>query len=191
MPEDVAYEGIFGDAKAKESGYLVQRNRQAPPPPGAISGFSSSGYSGPVSERDRIARQESGARKDSPKSLPETRKGPDVAQLAPLRDEDRETRPSFTRLTLYESDGNAIAIEADGKVFRVESGRRVYVKTLEESAMESIRKALTAAGTNRWQGGGSGARLVLEAQGLTRVAGLAQRDESVQALAALLRALAS
>jgi len=191
MPEDVAYEGIFGDAKAKESGYVVQRNRQAPPPPGAISGFSSSGYSGPVSERDRTARQESGARKDSPESLPETRKGPDVAQLAPLCDEDRERRPSFTRLTLYESDGNAIAIEADGKVFRVESGRRAYVKTLEESAMESIRKALTAAGTNRWQGGGSGARLVLEAQGLTRVAGLAQRDESVQALAALLRALAS
>jgi hypothetical protein len=170
---------------------VVQRNGAPPASPGVLSNLGYLGQSAPRSQSETPRQESFGTRKDAPtKALPRDREGLGPGQVAPHVSEDQDTRPAFTRLTLYEPDGSAIAFEGDGQIFHIERGRRAYLKTLDEAGMESIRKALTAAGTTRWQGGGSGARLVLEAQGMTRVAGLASGDQGIQALAALLRSLA-
>ena len=71
------------------------------------------------------------------------------------------------------------------------AGHRVYLKTLRDEQMDSLRNSLTAAHADGWRGGGSGSRMVLEAAGMQRVIGLPAGDETVEALAALLRVLVS
>ncbi|MCI0569093.1 MAG: hypothetical protein L0Z52_13040, partial [Acidobacteria bacterium] len=69
-------------------------------------------------------------------------------------------------------------------------GRQEHVKTLGERDLELIRKALTAARTDQWRGGGAGPRMVLEMKSMSRVVGLPSGNAAVESLAALLRSLA-
>ncbi|MCI0568086.1 MAG: VIT and VWA domain-containing protein, partial [Acidobacteria bacterium] len=171
MPEDVSYEGIFGAAnQAKSKIYPASTTV----PPGAE--LSALGYVG--------------TRKDTKPVVPGLSQDGSKVELATPRDErDAEPPPAFTRLTLFQTAGQGWVFQGDGQLLRIAGGRTVYVKTLAEQDLELIRKALTAARTDQWVGGGAGPRIVLEMKAMSRVVGLPSGNAAVEALAALLRTL--
>ncbi|HEU5181625.1 MAG TPA: VIT domain-containing protein [Candidatus Polarisedimenticolia bacterium] len=187
MPEDVSYQGIIGRGDAP----VAARQTMAVSP--GVSGGLLSGF---------------GLAKDSPAagSLPPARNAAPMEEKAKpasqegdrapgnkkeARDEESTKAPGFTRLTIYEDGSDGIALEGDGSLYRLRGVQTTFLKKIDASEMEEVRRALTQAGTDRWRGGGGGPRIVLDAGKVTRVIGLSSSDPSVQALAALLRSLAS
>ena len=183
MPEDVSYEGVFvGSNSSKNKVYSYASAASPAAELGAL------GYLGNVSEYDRAL----GTRKDSKQILPErVRDSSKVEQAPPGDARDPEPGPVFTRLTLIDGAGQGWVFQGDGKVLRITGARQEYWKTLREQDLDRIRKALTAARTDQWRGGGAGARIVLEMKSMSRVVGLPSADGTVEALAALLRSLAA
>jgi len=188
VPEDVSYGGIFGaEVKAKSVQQIYPRSDAA-----GVA-MSTLGYLGGAREED-AANQSSrvfGARKDSAPAVPGAAKEsskvePPAAAEVPAA----QLRPAFTRITLFETAEQGWMVQEDGQLFKLAGGRKTYVKTLGEADVESIRKALSAARTDRWSGGGAGPRIVLQLKLTTRVMGLPSKDTAVEALAALLRSLA-
>jgi hypothetical protein len=187
MPEDVSYEGIFGaEVKAKSVQQIY------PPSDAAGVAMSTLGYLGGAREED-AANQSSrvfGARKDSTPAVPGAAKESSKVEPPAAEVPAEQLRAAFTRITLFETAEQGWMVQEDGQLFKLAGGRKTYVKTLGEGDVESIRKALSAARTDRWSGGGAGPRIVLQLKQTTRVMGLPSEDTAVEALAALLRSLA-
>jgi hypothetical protein len=130
------------------------------------------------------------ARKDSEPILPGGTKESANVEPAPGADaRDTESGPLFTRLTLMDAAGQGWVFQGDGQVLRIAGGREEYVKTLGKQDLELIGRALAAAGTDQWRGGGAGPRMVLEMKSIRRVVGLPSGKAAVEALVALLRSL--
>ncbi len=188
MPEDVSYEGIFGGSNSAKS--KIHPYAPAASPAAELSAL---GYLGTPRAGDE-ARGPSrglGTRKDSqPIIAGRTKESSKVEQAPAVDARDTESGPVFTRLTLMESAGQGWVFQGDGQVLRIAGGRQEHVKTLGERDLELIRKALTAARTDQWRGGGAGPRMVLEMKSMSRVVGLPSGNAAVEALAALLRSLA-
>lgn len=187
MPEDVAYEGIFG---AQESSVLAYGAPAATP---AAAALKSLGYAGRAMSADSRPNRNppTETKKDSELSVPPKAKQSSVPEHADLRNTGEvDAFRAFTRLTLFESADRGIVIQEDGRMFRTVGGRLTFVRMLGHQELSSIHQALSAARTDDWRGGGRGPRIVLESKEMSRVAGLPSGDAAVQALAALLRSLA-
>lgn len=167
LPEDVSYEGIFGQAVSRLAA-------AAPPSPPPAKGrlaeafdLKSPGYVGGKRGADQaVAAGESEAR------------APDL-------------RPAFSRLILFRQDGSQIIVEEDGEIWSVGPRRRSLLRVLAAPEMEALRRALAAARPEGWAGADSGARIVLEAAGIRRILALPSRDASVQSLIRLIERGAS
>ncbi len=186
MPEDVSYQGVFGRGDA-----AVARQSVSLASPPAAGGGILSGFL--LNKDSRTGGTSLWAPKAAPMeemAKPLSREGePAPANKKEVRDEESRI-PGFTRLTIYEDGSEGIVLEADGSLYHLRDGRSTFLKKIEASEMDEVRRTLTQAHTDRWRGGGAGPRIVLEAGKMTRVVALSGSDPSVQGLAALLRSLA-
>jgi Ca-activated chloride channel family protein len=191
MPEDVSYEGFYDAANLVKS--MPSQGLASPPPMRTAGKLSALGYAGGGVTRESARKDAplAALRQDALKGKPAGARPTPTQERDSLAERKEAARPAFVRITLFESSEGGFEIQSDGRVFKVSAGHRVYLKTLRDEQMDSLRNSLTAAHAEGWRGGGSGSRMVLEAAGMQRVIGLPAGDETVEALAALLRVLVS
>jgi len=187
MPEDVSYEGFMQAAPGAKS---LPAQSMASGMAGQLRSLGYLGMDAVEKSAEKDVRRPAEGRADLPKGKPVEAR-PALQNSAGIAQDKKEdgAKPAFLRLTLFTSAQEGFTLEGDGRVWRVGGSRPIYVKTLTEDQMASIRLSLGAARAERWTGGGSRARIVLEEKGMSRVVGLPSDDEAVEALAGLLRSL--
>ena len=191
MPEDVAYQGIFGAAngrqrfaklKAVSSFSLAPVASTEPPPASRVAYAQSAGrerVDALKAPRDKDAvtpgKASRGPRQgneDEEKS--QNRGNAEVARGTVREGEDtragwRDTGPSnemFARLVLITASGVRVEVERDGEVWVIDGSRRTLAHVLDAVALERVRFLLASAGAGSWSADpGQGARLVVEAGG--------------------------
>ena len=202
MPEDVSYEGVFGNGRAM---LMMKHAYAAPAPVRSVewrrdaSRPRSLGYvassSDVVAEPQALSAHRVVAQKNESSKLSSV----DAVSSGGLADaEERVERENdhaaaatpFLRVTLHRADGTQITLQQDGEVWRVDGSRRTLVGRLGAKELAEVARLLTASHATSWGGPASGPRLQVVGPWGSGSLSLPASDPGVSRLVARLEELA-